>query len=232
MLSAVASPPPSASTPREVKSDGVVGEVIRELHAMAPPRTVAAAAAVGCYIVAQLFGGDLARMREKGTRDSRLHALVNSPSLPFSQPVLWRCFGIYEMVQEDPTLSTSPFLGVTHLRAVIGLPSEARRRLLRLAESERWTAETLVSMAAAERVSEPRGCRSSKALLQRTVRLAERAAGDAAALRSAATVDGICASAVQQARERLVRAERALGALRQELDQRIADTNEAEDSAR
>ncbi len=226
MLHAVANQMPTPiSTPREVKADATVGETIRELRSMKPPRTVPAAAAVGRVVVDRLFAGDLARMRERGTRDSRLRALVNSPQMPFSQPVLWRCFGIYEMVLEDPSLSSSPFLGVTHLRAVIGLPTEVRRRLLRQAETERWTAEALVSMAAAERVTERRGGRSSKALLQRTVRLAERAAGDAEALRSAAIVGAIAAGQVQDARERLADAERSLAALRDELERRLADAD-------
>ena len=126
----------------------VIDEVVHALCTMNRARTLGLMLDVGALVVERLFGGDFDALRSRGRKDRSLRKLASHPKLPFSAATLWRAIAIYELVRRFPGLVEARCLGVSHLRAVLGLPPPVQERLLRAAESEKWSIDRLEQMAA------------------------------------------------------------------------------------
>jgi len=123
----------------------VAVERIRDVHRRA---TVAAAVSIGEVVFVEIFRADINALHSHGEKDESFRRLANHPRLPFSAVTLWRFTSIFVLAQRFPGLLNAKHVGVAHLRAIIGLNSEQQEQLIRLAEVERWTKETMEARAA------------------------------------------------------------------------------------
>ncbi len=130
--------------------DGVE-DVVAALRHLSRTAAVELALEIGSVIVNKVFGGDIAALRSQGRKNRSLRKLAAHPRLPFSAVTLWRSIAIYELAERMPGFVRAKNLGVGHLRAVLGLPPDLQEKLLRLAETERWTKERLEQVVAARR---------------------------------------------------------------------------------
>ena len=130
-----------------------VAEKIRTLHRGA---TLDLAMNIGQIIVDDIFGGDLEAWRAKGAKDASLRKLAADPDLGVSHATLHRFAAVYELTQRLG-VSTWKHLGVSHLRAVLGLPEKEQKRLIDKAEAKGWSVERIEKEARGKRVKAPRG---------------------------------------------------------------------------
>lgn len=105
---------------------------------------------VGRIVVDTLYGGDLSRWRARQRKDNALRSLSRRADLPLSTSTLYRALALYELSQREGTAGLHQ-LGVSHLRAVLGLPPAAQSALLAAAARERWTVARLEREASAQR---------------------------------------------------------------------------------
>jgi hypothetical protein len=125
---------------------------------------------VGRIVVDTLYAGDVSRWRARRRKDTALRALSRRPDLPLSASALYRALALYELSQRDGREGW-PELGVSHLRAVLGLPAPTQSALLAAAARERWTVARLEQEAAARRSpARPRGGRKPMAPYIRSIR--------------------------------------------------------------
>ena len=79
---------------------------------------------------------------ERAKRSS-LRRIAAHPDVPFKVTTIWRAVSVYEMSLRIPHLFGVEGLGISHLRAVIGLDPADQERLLTQAARERWTKRQL-----------------------------------------------------------------------------------------
>ena len=121
-----------------------VGNTIKELQRLARGASLSFALAVGRIVIDSLYDGDLGAWRSRERKDHALRTLAARSDLPVSASALYRALAVYELSQRaGEGMMTSTHLGLSHLRAVLGLPAEVQKRLLKLAEEERWTVARL-----------------------------------------------------------------------------------------
>lgn len=87
---------------------------------------------------------------EKKQRAS-LRRIAAHPGVPFKVTTLWRAASVYEMSLRLPHLLHVKGLGISHLRAVIGLDPADQEYLLGRAIQEEWTKRRLEQEAARRR---------------------------------------------------------------------------------
>jgi hypothetical protein len=118
-----------------------VRQVINQLCVLARGATLDFTLRVGKVVVDSLYDGDLTAWRSRARKDYALRVLAASPDLPLSATALYRALAIYELSQRQP--NAWQHLGVSHLRAVLGLPNETQNHLLSAAEQGQWTVAKL-----------------------------------------------------------------------------------------
>ena len=107
---------------------------------------------VGRIVVDTLYAGDVSRWRSRERKDHALRALSRRRDLPLSSSALYRALALYELSQRDSRGSFEA-LGVSHLRAVLGLPAAAQDALLAAAAREGWTVARMEREASARRAT-------------------------------------------------------------------------------
>lgn len=140
------------SSPRSGKERiDYIARRIRELGAGNSPQHVLR---LGELVYRELRAGD----QSLAGRDQRasLRRIAAHPDVPFKVTTIWRAVSVYEMSLRLPHLLEAPELGVSHLRAVIGLAPADQELLLTLAARERWTKRRLEQEAARRRSSDSR----------------------------------------------------------------------------
>jgi hypothetical protein len=120
-----------------------VRKAIHQLSILTRGATLEFALRVGKIVVDTLYDGDLTAWRSRAKKDFALRALASSPELPMSASALYRALAIYELSCRQMLAAGWKHLGVSHLRTVLGLPSETQNRLLARAEAEQWTVTKL-----------------------------------------------------------------------------------------
>lgn len=80
-----------------------------------------------------------------------LRKIANHPMVPFKVTTLWRAVAVYQMSLRLPHVMVFGDLGVSHLRAVIGLDPRVQEELLTAAHRERWSKRKLEKAAAEQR---------------------------------------------------------------------------------
>jgi hypothetical protein len=105
---------------------------------------------VGRIVVDTLYGGDLSRWRARHRKDTALRTLSQRPDLPLSTSALYRALALYELSQRQGHAQLHE-LGISHLRAVLGLPAPTQSALLAAAARERWTVARLEREASGRR---------------------------------------------------------------------------------
>jgi hypothetical protein len=144
--------PPSAGV--QLADDAVLERVVGALRGLARTASVELAFQVGELVVMSLYGGNIAALRERGRKEASFRRLAAHPDLPFSAATLWRSVAVYELLCKMPGLRHAKKLGLSHLHAVLSLPSPVQEHLLVEAEREGWTAERLARAADAARRKE------------------------------------------------------------------------------
>ncbi|HEY5960029.1 MAG TPA: hypothetical protein VIV60_25930, partial [Polyangiaceae bacterium] len=131
------------SSQQSVTLDERVRKTIYQLCVLTRGATLEFAMGVGKVVVDTLYDGDLSAWRSRARKDHALRALASNPDLPLSASALYRALAIYELSRRNTRDMGWRHLGVSHLRTVLGLPSETQNRLLASAETERWTVARL-----------------------------------------------------------------------------------------
>ena len=113
-------------------------------------------------------------------RRASFRKIADHPRCQFKVTTIWRAVAVYELSLRLPHLVDAPGLGVSHLRAVIGLSLADQDALLTSAARERWTKRRLEQEAASRRRAEgPRRGRpplsETKVLMRDAASLAARA---------------------------------------------------------
>ncbi|HSC89492.1 MAG TPA: hypothetical protein VLC09_19555 [Polyangiaceae bacterium] len=109
---------------------------------------------LGELVYRELYGGG--RSLQQKDRHASLRRIAAHPDVPFKVTTIWRAVSVYEMSLRLPHLLHAPGLGVSHLRAVIGLDPAHQELLLTLATRERWTKRRLEQEAARHRSTDRR----------------------------------------------------------------------------
>lgn len=127
---------------------------------------------VGRIVIDTLYDGDARAWRERGHKSSTLRALAASPELPISVSALYRALAIYELnVSTDGNVESWPNIGVSHVRAVLGLEQTQQLKLLDTAAEKSWTVSKLEKEAARYRsVARSRGGRRPTPRYVKTIR--------------------------------------------------------------
>lgn len=130
---------------------------------------------VGEIVFHRIFEGDLELLRRNGPKHVSFGLLAARADLGMSRANLWRAVAIYELSLRQPQLRHGSHLGVSHVRAVLGLPELEQERLLARAESERLDVHSL--QAAAGAVRRGTGGRPPKTEVVRAIDALMRVAG-------------------------------------------------------
>jgi hypothetical protein len=84
----------------------------------------------------------------EGDHRASLRRIAAHPGIPFKITTIWRAVSVYEMSLRMPHLLDAKGLGISHLRAVIGLEPTDQELLLSRASHESWTKRQLEREAA------------------------------------------------------------------------------------
>lgn len=131
-------------------ADEVIDTVVEELNDLVRRSGVEAALAIGGIVIDRIYNGDLETWRSHGAKESSFRKLSQhckdvdggDGRLQLSAATLYRSVAITILCRQLG-VSGWKHLGVTHLRAVLGLPLEQQRKLLTAAEEKAMTAEEL-----------------------------------------------------------------------------------------
>lgn len=123
--------------------DERIGKTVLELRKLTRGASLQFALTVGRIVVETLYEGDVRAWRSRARKDHALRALAARPDLPMSASALYRALAIYELSQRQAGGAGWQHIGVSHLRAVLGLAEDVQTTLLARAESEQWTAARL-----------------------------------------------------------------------------------------
>ncbi len=118
--------------------------VVRELNEALRGSTMDLHLRMGQLIIDRLYGGDLSAWRAQGPKEVSFETLAarTGHDLLVSASSLYRAVALFELT-ERLAISKWKSLGVSHLRAVLGLADRDQRPLLAAAEKEKWTVERL-----------------------------------------------------------------------------------------
>lgn len=81
--------------------------------------------------------------RSETSQKASLRRIAALPGVPFKVTTLWRAVSVYEMSLRMPHLLAVKGLGISHLRAVIGLDPSDQELLLTQAAKKDWTKRQL-----------------------------------------------------------------------------------------
>jgi len=141
-------------------SDDPVERAAAEIRHITRVSTLELALNVGEIVFRHIFRGDLELLRRNGPKDVSFGLLAQRQDLGLSRATLWRSVGIYELSLRLPQIRESRYLGVSHVRAVLGLPTHLQEQLLSRAELEELEVADLV--AEASRLRKHQGGRPRK----------------------------------------------------------------------
>lgn len=195
-----------ASTPVE--------RAVLELRRLTRTATLEYSMAVGKLVVDRFYGGDLEHWRSRGPKISSFRKLAQHPALPMSPASLYQCVAAYEIMQGMDGHQRWEHIGISHVRAVIGLAGPERASLLGTAERERWSAKHLAREAAKVRVS-PRvkGGRPPDLPWRRAARAIRRSFASALPALQSVDMRGLPAALLQELSETSAAIERAFSAV-------------------
>ena len=160
-------------------SDEIIDRVAATIAGLERVARLQLALAIGQAIVEGIYQGDLEAWRGRGRKDSSIRKLAERPGMP-SRATLQRAASIYDLQQRTGG-STWSHLGVSHVRAVLGLPADDQCQLLAAAESEHWTVKHIETEAGKKRKRDGRGRKPDPAFVKAIAKL-DKIVGDEGAL--------------------------------------------------
>lgn len=139
-------------------ADEVIDRVVEELNEQVRSSGLQATLAIGGIVVGKIYNGDVETWRSHDAKETSFRTLAKyckdveggDGRLLLSAASRYRSVAIYVMCQQLG-VSDWKHLGVTHLRAVLGLSLEQQRQLLTAAEDKAMSAEELERQVAALR---------------------------------------------------------------------------------
>lgn len=152
--------PPASGAP---KLDAIAAQI----KVLATGNSTSEVLQLGELIFREVYGSQR-MLLHKGGRQASLRRLAAHPDVPCKVTTLWRAVSVYEMSLRLPQLVGLEELGVSRLRAVIGLPVDVQEELLKAAVRERWTKRQLEREAARHRAEKRRGRRPLPKLVRWT----------------------------------------------------------------
>jgi hypothetical protein len=123
--------------------DGEIDLVVRELKGICRNSNLEFALHVGRLIIHRFHDGNMNDWRSRGAKTTSFRQLSAHPELPMSAVVLYRCVALFELCDRLDAPSRWRHLGVSHLRAVIGLPTEEQERILSAGNASRWSVQEM-----------------------------------------------------------------------------------------
>ncbi|MFO0570964.1 MAG: hypothetical protein U0263_35345 [Polyangiaceae bacterium] len=132
-------------------SDDVIERTVAEIRHVARVGTLELALNIGEIVFRRIFNSDVELVRLNGPKHVSFSQLVERDDLGISKANLWRSVAIYELSLRLPQLRESKHLGISHVRAVLGLPARTQERLLSRAERERLDVSALETEASSTR---------------------------------------------------------------------------------
>jgi hypothetical protein len=132
-------------------SSADINIVVAQIRRLTRTAGIEFALRVGAVIIHHFYDGSPDAWRSRGPKTASFRRLAQHPGLPLSAGALYRCVAVFELCDRLNAASRWENLGVSHLRVVIGLPSDIQERMLAEANSKRWTVEVLHQAAARER---------------------------------------------------------------------------------
>ncbi len=141
---AIASSASAAGAQKASPGEEVMDTVVRELNEALRGSTMDLHLRIGQLVIDRLYGGDLNAWRAQGPKEASFERLAARAGhdLLVSASSLYRAVALFELT-ERLAISKWKSLGVSHLRAVLGLPDRDQRPLLSAAEREKWTVKRL-----------------------------------------------------------------------------------------
>jgi hypothetical protein len=120
-----------------------VEELVRDLRQLYCVKGIELMVRIGELIVERIYGGDCAKWRSHGRKNTSFRKLSSHPDLPFHASQLSRAVSIYLLTQRRPELTQFAHVGPSHLQEVLGLEQDEQDRLLRCVEEESWSTRRL-----------------------------------------------------------------------------------------
>jgi hypothetical protein len=136
---------------READEEQRLAALAAEMRSLTRDASVDLAIRLGRLVIDRLYGGDLSTWRSRGAKAHSLRALARRPDLPISTSALYRSIALFELASRLGGVASWSELGVSHLRLVLGLPSDEQRRLLDQACACNWTVAELERETSAAR---------------------------------------------------------------------------------
>lgn len=209
----IAISPSTTVAPRASAGERIMDTVVRELNEAFRGGTMDLHLKMGQVIINRLYAGDLSAWRAHGPKEVSFESLAarTGRDLLVSASSLYRAVALFELT-ERLGVSKWKSLGVSHLRAVLGLADQQQRPLLAAAEQGEWTVERLETEVSKLRGSENRrrGRPPLPAFMKTVHRIAKALARPARNLGGLDQIDGLSHTEivrlhglVAQAREQL-----------------------------
>jgi hypothetical protein len=120
-----------------------VEELVRDLRQLYCVKGIELMVRIGELIVERIYGGNCAKWRSHGRKNTSFRKLSSHPDLPFHASQLSRAVSIYMLTQRRPELTQFAHVGPSHLQEVLGLEQGEQDRLLRCVEEESWSTRRL-----------------------------------------------------------------------------------------
>lgn len=162
----------AALTPPALPSTGLktisLDELARQIAVLGTDSSVGHVLRLGELVYQGLYGSSRALQSDAGA--ASLRRLAAHPQVAWKVTSLWRAVSVYELSLRLPQLFDLPGLGVSHFRAVLGLPPHVQESLLQSAAEEKWTKRRLESEALRFRTERPRRGRRPLSNLEKWTR--------------------------------------------------------------
>ncbi|HEY3446707.1 MAG TPA: hypothetical protein VGK67_10105 [Myxococcales bacterium] len=222
---ATTAPAPAATEARPVVSNEVIRRIVGRLSKVQRDSRFAEIFDTFNVILEELFDGDVNVYRSRGERDPSIRKVAEQEDLPIAGSTLYLYMRLGELSERLGGVAQYPNLDPTHLREVLGLPTEQQKALLRQANDERWPAYRLRQTTSVQRIKTERDeVRYVGRELDSDLRELARLGADA---------DGLLADLkrAKASPERVVRVGKLLEDLRQEV-QAVHDEAEAQQKSK
>lgn len=159
------------------RTDDPIELAAAEIRQVARVATLEMTLNVGEIVFRHLYQSDVELFHKNGQKDVSLRQLAERTELGMSRATLWRAVSTYELSLRVPQLRKAQHLGVSHVRAVLGLPTRDQERLLAKAEREKLDVASVERAAASARSSRSGGGRPAKLDFMKAVDALMRVAG-------------------------------------------------------
>jgi hypothetical protein len=131
--------------------DGKLDHLALQLKEICRSATLNLSYRIGELIIRELYDNHIELWGQQGTRHISYRLLAARGDLPLSPSALCKSVAVYALSERLGGTARWRHLGVSHVQEVLSVEASEQERLLRLAETERWTVARLRSEVSAFR---------------------------------------------------------------------------------